>query len=66
MSQSSSGTRIFQSLLAVLIGALVTSHYYRDEAGPIEGLKNRLSLLTLLLVASVVFDVVIVGVIWYG
>lgn len=51
---------------AVLIGSLLTSHYYHDEVGPIESLKNRLSLIMILLGVVVFLDIVLIGVILYG
>lgn len=59
-------TNIISMIGAVFIGALLTAHYYQDESGPIESLKERLRLSAYLLTFSVVLDLVLLGVILYG
>ena len=64
--QKSSLGSIVSILSAVLIGSLMTSQYYKDEVGPIESLKDRLSLIVTLLALLVLLDVVVMAVIIYG
>ena len=57
---------VISMIAAVLVGSLMTAQYYRDEVGPIESLKYRLSLILFLLSFVIIIDIVLVGVILYG
>ena len=65
-SKSSNLGSIITMIGAVLIGSLMTAQYYRDEVGPIESLKYRLSLILFLLSLVIIIDIVLIGVILYG
>ncbi len=57
---------VISMIAAVLVGSLMTAQYYRDEVGPIESLKYRLSLILFLLSLVIIIDIVLIGVILYG
>jgi len=57
---------VISMIVAVLVGSLMTAQYYRDEVGPIESLKYRLSLILFLLSLVIIIDIVLIGVILYG
>jgi len=57
---------VISMIAAVLVGSLMTAQYYRDEVGPIESLKYRLSLILFLLSLVIIIDMILVGVILYG
>ena len=55
-----------QSLVSVLVGALLTAQYYTDDSGPVEQLKSKVDLVTTLLGLLTLLDVIILVVIYHG
>ena len=66
VSQKNNFPLLIQSLVSVLVGALLTAQYYTDDSGPVEQLKSKVDLVTTLLGVLTLLDVIILGVIYHG
>ena len=66
MSQKNNFPLLIQSLVSVLVGALLTAQYYTDDSGPVEQLKSKVDLVTTLLGVLTLLDVIILVVIYHG
>ena len=66
VSQKNNFPLLIQSLVSVLVGALLTAQYYTDDSGPVEQLKSKVDLVTTLLGVLTLLDVIILVVIYHG
>ena len=66
VSQKNNFPLLIQSLVSVLVGALLTAQYYTDDSGPVEQLKSKVDLVTTLLGLLTLLDVIILVVIYHG
>ena len=66
MSQKNNFPLLIQSLVSVLVGALLKAQYYTYDSGPVEQLKSKVDLVTTLLGLLTLLDVIILVVIYHG